>query len=96
MISTLILENLRINQNSHLIATKLNNKWIWRDKKYILDSIQYCREFLQSENIEKGDRVAYKGANSVEWLAWNVACNSLGGIWAVSYTHLTLPTILLV
>ena len=85
MISTLILENLRINQNSHLIATKLNNKWIWRDKKYILDSIQYCREFLQSENIEKGDRVAYKGANSVEWLAWNVACNSLGGIWVPMY-----------
>ena len=66
MISTLILKNLHINQNSHLIATKLNNKWIWRDKKYILDSIQYCREFLQSENIERVTVLLIR-----EQIAWN-------------------------
>ena len=84
-LSSLIIKTLQINQKQNIMATKINNNWVWRDKKYILNSIQYCRDFLQSENIKNGDRIAYKGTNSIEWLAWNVACNSLGIIWVPMY-----------
>ncbi len=84
-LSSLIIKTLQINQKQNIMATKINNNWVWRDKKYILNSIQYCRDFLQSENIKNGDRIAYKGTNSIEWLSWNVACNSLGIIWVPMY-----------
>ena len=47
----------------------------------------YCREILKQENINRGDRVAYKGDNSVEWVSWNVACNSLGAVWVPMYAN---------
>ena len=72
-LSSLIIKNLQSTINQNVIATKKNNKWIWRDKNYLLNSIYYCREYLQYENIEKGDRIAYKGSNSIEWLSWNIA-----------------------
>lgn len=86
-LSSLIIKNLQSTINQNVIATKKNNKWIWRDKNYLLNSIYYCREYLQYENIEKGDRIAYKGSNSIEWLSWNIACNSLGGIWVPMYDN---------
>ena len=84
-LSSLIIKTLQINPTSNAIGSKINNNWVWRDKRFILNSINYCREFLKSENIQKGDRLAYKGSNSIEWLAWNVACNSLGAIWVPMY-----------
>ena len=86
-LSSLIIKNLQSTINQNVIATKKNNKWIWRDKNYLLNSIYYCREYLLYENIEKGDRIAYKGSNSIEWLSWNIACNSLGGIWVPMYDN---------
>ena len=86
-LSSLIIKTLQLNPNNPILGSKINNNWIWRDKKYILNSIHYCRDFLISENIQKGDRIAYKGANSIEWLSWNMACNSLGGIWVPMYEN---------
>ena len=85
-LSSLIVKNLQIN-TKNIISVKNNNKWIWKDSNYLIQSISYCRDFLKSENIEKGDRVAYKGSNSVEWIAWNMACNSLGAIWVPMYDN---------
>ena len=53
----------------------------------MLKNVFYCQELLKSENINQGDRVAYKGENSVEWLSWNIACNSLGAIWVPMYAN---------
>ena len=35
----------------------------------------------------KGDRIAYKGSNSLEWISWAIACNSLGCIWVPMYDN---------
>ena len=50
-LSSLIIKTLQINQKQNIMATKVDNNWVWKDKKYILNSIQYCRDFLQSENM---------------------------------------------
>lgn len=84
-LSSAVVQALRLNSSKNIIGKKIDNKWVWRDKNYILNSISYCQDYLKSENIQRGDRVAYKGENSVEWLSWNIACNSLGGIWVPMY-----------
>ncbi len=86
-ISSLITKTLNHNSNHYIMATKTKQGWLWKDKKHILNSIQYCRDYLQSENIKKGDRIVYKGGNSIEWLSWNIACNSLGTIWVPMYDN---------
>lgn len=84
-LSSVIIKTLQINQSNNIIGRKVNNQWMWSNKEQLLNSISYCQDYLKSENICKGDRVAYKGGNSVEWLSWNIACNSLGGIWVPMY-----------
>ena len=86
-LSSLITKKLIHNSNRYIMATKTKQGWLWKDKKHILNSIQYCRDYLQSENIKKGDRIVYKGGNSIEWLSWNIACNSLGTIWVPMYDN---------
>lgn len=85
-VSSLVIKALQINQSKSIIGKKVNDRWIWKDKKYLLNSVNYCQDYLKAEKVSKGDRVAYKGENSIEWLAWNIACNSLGGIWVPMYT----------
>ena len=85
-LSSVIIKSLETNKTKCLIGRKINERWIWDNKKQLLNSISYCHDYLKSENIYKGDRVAYKGVNSVEWLSWNIACNSLGGIWVPMYS----------
>ena len=38
-------------------------------------------------DIKKGDRIAYKGSNSFEWISWNIATNSLGAVWVPMYDN---------
>ena len=42
--------------------------------------INSCNEILRDNNIKKGDRIVYCGNNSVEWVAWNFACYSVGNM----------------
>ena len=49
-------------------------------REKFLNNVFYCRELLKQENIQRGDRVAYKGDNSLEWISWNIACNSILGV----------------
>ena len=62
-LSSLITKKL-IHIKRYIMATKTKQGWLWKDKKHILNSIQYCRDYLQSENIKKGDRIVYKGGNN--------------------------------
>ena len=59
----------------------------WSSRETLLNNVYYCREILKQENINRGDRVAYKGDNSVEWVSWNIACNSLGAVWVPMYAN---------
>ena len=85
MIANRINQVLRYNINSRIIGQKINNKWEWVTRKQLNNNINYCIERLKDNNINKNDRVIYKGKNSVEWVSWNIATLSLGGIWVPIY-----------
>ena len=42
---------------------------------------------LKQCGVKNGDRIAYKGSNSVEWVAWNLSCYAVGGIWVPMYSN---------
>lgn len=57
---------------------------------YHNDLVQYtnfCIYQLNHMKVERGDRIVYRGKNSIEWLAWNMACNAMGAIWVPVYDN---------
>jgi long-chain acyl-CoA synthetase len=75
------------NENKKILGIKENKKWKWIDKKKMNNMINYAIEQLKDHNIKKNDRVIYKGNNSPNWVAWNIATNSLGAIWVPLYNN---------
>ena len=86
-LSSLLVKSLQVNLNANVIGKKFNGSWRWSSRETLLNNVYYCRELLKQENIQRGDRVAYKGDNSIEWISWNIACNSLGGVWVPMYAN---------
>tara|TARA_B100000941_G_scaffold217912_1_gene160725 strand:- start:46 stop:735 length:690 start_codon:yes stop_codon:yes gene_type:complete len=86
-LSSILIGSLKSNMKANVLAKKMNNKWEWSSRGDLLSNITYCRKVLQSQDIKRGDRIAYKGDNSMEWIAWNLACNSLGAVWVPMYTN---------
>ena len=86
-LSSLLVKSLRVNLNANVIGEKFNGSWRWSSRETLLNNVYFCRELLKQENIQRGDRVAYKGDNSIEWISWNIACNSLGGVWVPMYAN---------
>lgn len=75
----------KIIKKPNYTILKSNGKWNTRNDvgKYINSCILKLKEY----NIQKGDRVFYKGGNSVEWLSWNMATNTIGGIFVPVYEN---------
>ena len=82
-----------------------NGNWTYFSTQEVSDLVQKCSNGLLALGVKKGDKIgliAYK--NRPEWLIMDIAIQQVGGIVipiyptisskAVSYTHLTLPTIL--
>ena len=86
-LSSLLVKGLQSNIKENVLGTKINGYWRWSSRETLLNNVFYCRELLKQENIQQGDRVAYKGDNSVEWISWNIACNSIGGVWVPMYAN---------
>ena len=96
-LSSLLVNNLQNNLKSNVLGKKIKppsvmniptgSTWQWTTSETLLNNVYNCREVLKQENIQSGDRVAYKGENSVEWISWNIACNSLGGVWVPMYAN---------
>ena len=84
-LSQSLVKSLLIQPNKYILSSKINKHWIWYSKMDILNAFMASRNILKSQNIKKGDRVAFKGKNSFEWIAWNMATNSLGGVWVPMY-----------
>lgn len=84
-LSRLIFKTFESDINFKFLATKVNNKWNWVDRKQLYYNIVDCRNVLIDYRIKKGDRVAFKGDNSINWISWNMAANSLGAIWVPMY-----------
>ena len=79
------LKKVEQNPSFNFIKTKENGIWKWHTREDIIFNVNGCIEILKDYNIRNGDRVVYKGKNSVEWLSWNLATYSLGGIWVPMY-----------
>ena len=68
-----------------VINEKINGVWIGKSKDEICSLANNAYYKLQHMNIKKGERVAYMGKNSTEWLAWNIATYCNGNIWVPMY-----------
>ena len=68
------------------ISFKNNNSWKSFSRLDINNLVNNSIQFLKDNNVQKGDRVAFKGKNSVEWISWNLATYSLGAIWVPMYS----------
>ena len=86
-LSSLLVRSLELNSGKKILGTKESNKWVWRDKYYLLQTTQYCIQRLKYEGVNPGHRIAYKGKNSLEWISWNIATNALGAIWVPMYEN---------
>ena len=77
-----------VEKDSNLKILGIKNDTIWNliNRNNLLNKINQCNYILKHENIQKGDRIAYKGKNSIDWVAWNMSCYSQGGIWVPLYS----------
>lgn len=80
-ISKEIINLILKNPSKKIFGYKKN----WYNGNYIYHKTNDCIFRLKEYNIQKGDRVIYKGKNSIEWLCWNIATHCLGGIWIPIY-----------
>ncbi len=70
-----------------ILGFKKDNKWNWVSRDQLKNKICYCIELLSYSGLSPDDRVMFKGDNSVNWAAWNIAVNSLGGIFVPLYNN---------
>lgn len=85
---TFLLDKVLSSQvNNPLIGYKNKNKWVWKTRSDLKMNILKCIDVLKDRNVTSFNRVMYKGSNSFEWISWNIATNSLGGIWVPLYDN---------
>lgn len=75
--------------NKRAIGLKINNQWKWISNNEIIQNVNNVKYKLISREILPGDRVAYQGNNSPEWIYWNLACQSMGAVWVPMYADQT-------
>tara|TARA_B100000524_G_scaffold339311_1_gene231483 strand:+ start:154 stop:1668 length:1515 start_codon:yes stop_codon:yes gene_type:complete len=73
------------NTNNRILSQKIDNSWNWVNRKDLTNKVNFCIDKLKDNNIQKNDRVLYKGKNSIEWVSWNMAALSLGAVWVPVY-----------
>ena len=83
-ISFKIVNKLKTN-NIDIIGQKVNSKWVWNTSNDLLNRYNQCKGILRMNNFKQNDRLVYKGRNSFDFIAWNLAVNSEGGIWVPVY-----------
>ena len=83
------LKTLETNPKFKVLKVKKDNQWEDIPRSKLFNNIQNCILQLKDRNIEKGDRVAYKGNNSLEWISWNLATQSMGAVWVPMYEQQT-------
>ena len=83
------LSNIILRKESYkpLLTYKCPQKNQWKPfyQNDLLQYTNFCFYQLQQLNLKKNDRILYKGKNSIEWLAWNMASNAMGCIWVPMY-----------
>lgn len=70
-----------------IFATKHDGLWKQTTTNELIAMSNACYEILGSRQLGIGDRVVYKGKNSVEWVAWNIATHAWGCSWVPLYSN---------
>ena len=83
------LKTIEKNPKFKVLKVKKDNQWKDIPRSKLFNNIQNCILQLKDRNIEKGDRIAYKGNNSLEWISWNLATQSMGAVWVPMYEQQT-------
>lgn len=86
--NTLIKSFMRtLDRESDRIILGQKRDGIWQDtsRGELYEMMNAGVRLLRDKGVGKGDRVAYKGKNSVEWAAWNMSCYALGATWVPMY-----------
>ena len=78
---------LHSHPNKKILGYKQNKKWNWVTRNELKNKVLYCVDVLKNRNVKLNDRIMYKGNNSVNWAAWSIATNSLGGIFVPLYQN---------
>ena len=81
-----ILEN-ETKKNCKILGSKDKNTWNWITRNNLQKNVTYCIDTLVKQNVGLNDRIMFKGNNSKEWVAWNIATNALGAIWVPLYNN---------
>ena len=71
----------------HVLTQKNNKQLIEYTNNDLNNKILYCIEQLKQHNIYSKDLIVYKGKNSVDWIAWNMATYALGATWVPLYAN---------
>lgn len=79
------IHKVQKNPNKTVLVEKINNQWKEFSYSNIYARSNDCIYNLKQHHIQKNDHVIYKGKNSVDWLAWNMATLSLGAVWVPIY-----------
>ena len=87
-ISNMVLNKIQQSPDFIFLKSKnINKMWNQYSFKDLHSYMYQSREILKKMNVKKGDRVAFKGNNSMEWITWSLATNSLGAVWVPMYTN---------
>ena len=79
------MRTLDRNGDHIILGQKRNGIWEETNRRELFEMINAGIRVLKDKGVEKGDRVVYKGKNSVEWVAWNMSCYALEAIWVPMY-----------
>ena len=77
---------LHSHPEKKILGYKKNGSWKWINRDQLKNKVLFCVRSLQN-NISLHDRVMYKGNNSVNWAAWSIATNALGGTFVPLYNN---------
>lgn len=78
---------LHYDDHKNILGYKHNGIWNWCSRKELRLRTLNCINVLEKENVNSFDRVVFKGNNSVDWVAWNIATNAIGAIWVPLYNN---------
>jgi long-chain acyl-CoA synthetase len=77
---------LHTHPEKNILGYKQNGSWKWVNRDQLKNKVLFCVHSLQ-KRISIHDRVMYKGNNSVNWVAWSIATNALGGTFVPLYNN---------
>ena len=82
---SLFLKTIQKNPHKIGIRQKENYKWVSYSFEQLYKRTNNCISHLQDYNVKQSDHIIYKGKNSVDWIAWNMATLYMGAVWIPIY-----------